>query len=66
MRFNADGSHAAEPRVVRACPTALDRTIADTAVRAVRRCAPYSIPAKFAPFYQDWKTWHIEFDLGQT
>ena len=66
VRFNADGSLAAEPRVIRAGSTALDRTVAETAARAVRRCAPYNIPAKFAPFYQDWKTWHIEFDLGQT
>jgi colicin import membrane protein len=66
VRFNADGSLAAEPRVIRAGSTPLDRTVAETAARAVRRCAPYNIPSKFAPFYQDWKTWHIEFDLGQT
>jgi colicin import membrane protein len=66
VRFNSDGSLAAEPRVIRAGSTPIDRTVAETAARAVRRCAPYNIPSKFAPFYQDWKTWHIEFDLGQT
>jgi colicin import membrane protein len=52
--------------VIRAGPTPIERSVAESAARAVRRCAPYNIPAKFAPFYQDWKSWHIEFDLGQT
>jgi colicin import membrane protein len=66
VRFNPDGSLAAEPRVIRAGSTPLERSVAESAARAVRRCAPYTIPAKFAPFYQDWKSWHVEFDLGQT
>ena len=36
---------------------------AETALRAVRRCAPYNIPPKFAPFYADWKRWYVEFDV---
>ncbi|MBW3624579.1 MAG: cell envelope integrity protein TolA, partial [Armatimonadetes bacterium] len=66
IRLHADGSLAAEPRVLRAGSSALDRTIAETAARAVRRCAPYSIPARFAPYYEEWKIWHIDFDLGHT
>jgi len=41
-------------------------TVADAALRAVRRCAPYRVPARFAPFYEDWKYWLIEFDPAQT
>lgn len=63
VSFNADGSLAGEPRIVRAGSTTIDRSVAETALRAVRRCAPYTIPAKFAPYYQEWKRWHIEFDV---
>ncbi|MGO4704973.1 cell envelope integrity protein TolA [Microvirga sp. 2MCAF38] len=62
VRFNPDGSLSAEPQIIRAGPAALDKTIAEAALRAVRRCAPYKIPTKFAPFYDDWKFWNIEFE----
>jgi colicin import membrane protein len=65
VRFNADGTLAAEPKVQRAGSKPIDRAVADAALRAVRRCAPYRIPARFAPFYDDWKYWLIEFDLAQ-
>jgi colicin import membrane protein len=65
VRFNPDGSLAAEPKILRAGPNPIDRTVAEAAQRAVRRCAPYNIPAKFAPYYSDWKVWNIEFDTNQ-
>jgi colicin import membrane protein len=65
VRFNPDGTLAGEPRVLRSGPTPLDRTIADAALRAVRRCAPYKIPASFGPYYESWKHWNIEFELSQ-
>jgi colicin import membrane protein len=65
VRFNADGTLAAEPKVQRAGSKPIDRAVADAALRAVRRCAPYRIPARFAPFYDDWKYWLIEFDPAQ-
>jgi colicin import membrane protein len=63
VSFNADGSLAGEPRIIKSGSSILDRSVAETALRAVRRCAPYNIPAKFAPYYADWKRWHIEFDV---
>ena len=42
--------------------SSLDRAVADAALRAVRRCAPYNIPAKFAPYYSSWKHWNMHFD----
>ncbi|WP_046862705.1 cell envelope integrity protein TolA [Microvirga massiliensis] len=66
VRFNVDGSLATEPRIQRAGSKPIDRAVADAALRAVRRCAPYRVPARFAPFYEDWKYWLIEFDPAQT
>lgn len=63
LSLNPDGSLAAEPRILRAGSSSIDRTVAETALRAVRRCAPYNIPAKFAPYYQEWRRWNIEFDV---
>jgi colicin import membrane protein len=65
VRFNPDGSLAGEPRVLRTGSSSLDRTVADAALRAVRRCAPYKIPASFGPYYESWKHWNIEFELSQ-
>ncbi|MBF9234825.1 cell envelope integrity protein TolA [Microvirga sp. BT350] len=64
IRLNPDGSLSADPAVLRAGPSSTDRAIADAALRAVRRCAPYRLPAQFAPFYADWKTLNVEFDLS--
>jgi colicin import membrane protein len=66
VRLNPDGSLAAEPKVLRAGPKQIDRVVSDSALRAVRRCAPYRIPARFAPYYQDWKQLTVEFDVSPT
>jgi colicin import membrane protein len=65
IQFNADGTLGAEPRVVKAGPTPADRSIAEAAMRAVRRCAPYRVPAQFAPYYSDWKNITAQFELPQ-
>jgi len=64
IRLNQDGSLAREPTVMRAGATSADRAVADAALRAVRRCAPYRVPAQYAPFYTDWKTLNVQFDLS--
>lgn len=65
IRFNTDGSLATDPQIIRVGSNPLDHTVAEAALRAVRRCAPYNIPAKFAPYYQDWKLLNVEFDTNQ-
>jgi colicin import membrane protein len=64
IRFNADGSLSGEPRILKAGPSPLDRAVAEAAQRAVRRCSPYNIPAKFAPYYDAWKQWSVYFDVS--
>jgi colicin import membrane protein len=64
IRLNQDGTLSAEPAVLRAGASSTDRAVADAALRAVRRCAPFRVPAQFAPYYSDWKTLNVQFDLS--
>ena len=66
IRLNPDGSLGSEPRVMRSGQNATDQSIAQAALRAVRRCAPYKIPAQYAPFYNDWKAINAEFEFTAT
>ena len=61
IRLNRDGSLAAEPRLLRVGPKPIDRAVAEAALRAVRRSAPFRIPAQYAAFYEDWKELNPEF-----
>jgi colicin import membrane protein len=63
VKLNLDGTLADEPRILKAGATTIDRAIADAALRAIRRCAPYKIPASFTPYYNSWKHWNMHFDL---
>ncbi|TDR89806.1 cell envelope integrity protein TolA [Enterovirga rhinocerotis] len=57
-----DGSLIAEPALMNNSGDPLFRPVADSALRAARRCAPLRIPAQFAPFYNDWKHLVVDFD----
>ncbi|WP_194164694.1 cell envelope integrity protein TolA [Microvirga thermotolerans] len=61
IRLNQDGSLARDPTVLRSGGASTDRAVADAALRAVRRCAPYRVPAQYAPYYSDWKILNVEF-----
>lgn len=62
IALNADGSLADRPQIVNAESDRLFQAVAASASRATQRCAPLSIPAEFAPFYEDWKTMVVNFD----
>lgn len=62
IRLNQDGSLSAEPRILQAGSSSTDRAVADAAVRAIRRCRQFEIPAKFIPYYADWKVLNVQFD----
>ena len=38
------------------------RSLADSAIRAVRKCDPMKIPAQFMPYYEQWKGRVVRFD----
>jgi colicin import membrane protein len=65
MSLNQDGSLAAEPVLVNSSGESGFRSMAESALRAVRRCSPFKIPAQFAPFYSDWRDWNITFDAKE-
>lgn len=66
IRLNPDGSLSTEPRIMRGGASAVDQSIAQAALRAVRRCAPYRIPTTYAPYYNDWKAINAEFEFTAT
>jgi len=66
IRLNPDGSLSTEPRLMRGGASSVDQSIAQAALRAVRRCAPYRIPATYAPYYNDWKAINAEFEFTAT
>lgn len=66
IQLNEDGSLAAEPAVINRSSDTLFSIAAESATRAARRCAPLRIPAQFAPYYQDWKSLVVNFDLKET
>ncbi|TXN24575.1 cell envelope integrity protein TolA [Methylobacterium sp. WL9] len=65
IKLNADGSLTSEPRILRSGQNAVDQSIAQAALRAVRRCAPYKIPSQYAPYYNDWKAINAEFEFSR-
>lgn len=65
IRLNQDGSLTTEPRIMRGGANAVDRSIAEAALRAVRRCAPYKIPSQYVPYYNDWKAINAEFEFSR-
>lgn len=65
IKLNADGSLTTDPRLMRSGQNAVDQSIAQAALRAVRRCAPYKIPAQYAPYYNDWKAINAEFEFSR-
>lgn len=65
IKLNPDGSLSTEPRIMKGGSSAVDTSIAQAALRAVRRCAPYKIPAQYAPYYNDWKAINAEFEFSR-
>lgn len=65
IKLNPDGSLTSEPRILRSGQNSVDQSIAQAALRAVRRCAPYKIPTQYAPYYNDWKAINAEFEFSR-
>jgi colicin import membrane protein len=58
--FRPDGSLAADPRVIAGGGGSQQQIAAESALRAVRRCAPYSFMP--AAKYESWKDVEVTFD----
>ena len=59
LALNADGSVNGEPQVVEAPQGQFARQAPESALRAVRRCAPYNLPAEK---YDAWREVKVTFD----
>jgi colicin import membrane protein len=59
ITLNPDGSVAAEPQVLQQPAGRYAQTAAESALRAVRRCAPYDLPVEK---YESWKQVKVTFD----
>nr|WP_246781408.1 cell envelope biogenesis protein TolA [Rhodoblastus sphagnicola] len=62
VAFRQDGSLAATPVLLNPPADPAARSLADSALRAVRSCDPMKIPAQFAPFYEQWKDSTVAFN----
>jgi colicin import membrane protein len=62
VRYNVDGSLASEPRLLNPTADPAARALADSALRAIHVCNPLNIPARFQPFYEEWKDRTLSFN----
>jgi len=62
VSFRQDGSLAAAPVLLNPPSDPTARSLADSALRAVRSCDPMKIPAQFAPYYDQWKDSTVAFN----
>jgi colicin import membrane protein len=60
IQFNQDGSLAGEPRLITRVSAGYQQIAAESAIRAVRRCAPYTFMP--AAKYESWKDVEVNFD----
>lgn len=60
--YRPDGSLDGQPTLTNPTSDPTSRSLADSALRAVRRCNPLKIPAQFQPYYEQWKDWLVNFD----
>lgn len=59
VRFRTDGTLSAEPALVNNGTSPYFRVAAESAMRAVRRCQPYTLPASK---YEVWRDVEVTFD----
>jgi colicin import membrane protein len=57
-----DGSLVGEPSLLNPPGDPNLRSLADSAMRAVRKCNPMKIPERFAPYYDAWARRIVRFD----
>jgi hypothetical protein len=62
VAFLPDGSLAAQPALLNPPSDPALRGLAESALRAVRRCNPMRIPPQYRPYYEQWKDWVVGFD----
>jgi colicin import membrane protein len=62
VQYRPDGSLIGQPVLLNPPSDPNQRSLAESAVRAVRRCDPLRIPAQYQPYYDQWKGRIVRFD----
>jgi colicin import membrane protein len=62
VQYAQNGSLIGQPSLLNPPSDPNLRTLADSALRAVRRCDPLHIPAQYQPYYDQWKGRIVRFD----
>ena len=62
VTYDESGGLSADPVLVNPPTDPGLKTLAESALRAVRRCNPLRIPAQYAPYYDEWKGRVLRFD----
>lgn len=62
VEYSADGRLVGQPALLNPPSDPSLRSLADSALRAVRRCDPLKIPAQYAPYYEQWRARILRFD----
>lgn len=62
VQYAQDGSLTGEPVLLNPPSDPNLRPLAESAMRAVRRCDPLHIPAIYQPYYEQWKGRIVRFD----
>jgi colicin import membrane protein len=62
VQYAPDGALIGEPELLNPPPDPSLRALAESAMRAVRRCDPLQIPAQYQPYYDQWKGRIVRFD----
>ena len=64
--LNLDGSLSGDPILINPPSDPAWRPLAESAVRAVRKCNPLPVPDRFKPYYDAWKGRVVQFDFETT
>ena len=62
VEYAVNGALTSEPVLLNPPGDPNLRTLAESALRAVRRCNPMPIPAQFAPYFEEWRSRILRFD----
>ncbi|HUB63220.1 MAG TPA: cell envelope integrity protein TolA [Methylocella sp.] len=62
VQYTPDGSLIGQPVLLNPPSDPNLRSLAESAIRAVRRCDPLHIPIQYQPYYDQWKGRIVRFD----
>ncbi|MDX7953953.1 cell envelope biogenesis protein TolA, partial [Lichenihabitans sp. Uapishka_5] len=62
VTYDESGGLSSDPVLVNPPSDPALRNLAESALRAVRRCNPLRIPSQYAPYYDEWKGRVLRFD----